>query len=314
MRRISFVVPVYNEEESIDLFLKTMEETLLPLKGKYIIDYVFVNDGSRDNTLKVVLEAKKTYPHISVIDFSRNFGKEAAMTAGIDNAKGDAVIPIDVDLQDPPEVVLDLVKKWEEGFDMVLARRADRSTDSAAKRLTALWFYQFINIIAKPKIPENVGDFRLMDRRVVDALKKLPERRRFMKGLFAWVGFKTAIVDYERKSRQAGETKFSGWKLWNFALEGITSFSTALLEIWTYIGVLIASISFGYLLFLLFKALVYGIDVPGYSSTMATVLFLGGTQMVGLGILGVYIGRIYVEVKNRPVYLVRDYFPEEIDE
>ena len=312
MRRISIVVPVYNEEESIDLFLKTMEETLTPLRENYAFDYVFVNDGSRDNTLSILVKARETYPQISIVDFSRNFGKEAALTAGIDNAKGDAVIPIDVDLQDPPEVVIELIKKWEEGYDVVLARRADRSTDSAAKRLTALWFYQFINTIAKPKIPENVGDFRLMDRMVVEALKKLPERRRFMKGLFAWVGFKTTIVDYERKSRQAGTTKFSGWKLWNFALEGITSFSTALLEIWTYIGLLISSVAFAYLAWIIGSALLFGKDMPGYASTMATILFLGGAQMVGLGIMGVYIGRIYVEVKGRPIYIVRDYYPEQV--
>ncbi|MDR1828055.1 MAG: glycosyltransferase family 2 protein [Methylobacteriaceae bacterium] len=310
MRRISFVVPVFNEEESIPVFLKTMEETLAPLTGAYTFDYVFVNDGSRDKTLEVLVEAKKQYPAISIVDFSRNFGKEAALTAGIDNSKGDAVIPMDVDLQDPPEVVPKLIKKWEEGYEVVLARRADRSSDSRAKRLTALWFYQFINIIAKPQIPENVGDFRLMDRKVVEALKRLPERRRFMKGLFAWVGFNTAVVDYERQVRQAGVTKFSGWKLWNFALEGITSFSTALLEIWTYIGLLISSSAFLYLAYIILRTLLFGRDIEGYSSTLATILFLGGAQMVGLGILGVYIGRIYVEVKNRPIYIVRDYFPE----
>lgn len=310
MRRISFVVPVYNEAESINLFLDSVEEILKPLKEKYVFDYVFINDGSKDATLNVLLEAKKKYSQISIIDFSRNFGKEAALTAGIDNAKGDAVIPIDVDLQDPPEVVLGMVEKWEEGYDVVLARRADRSSDSAAKRLTALWFYQFINTMAKPKIPENVGDFRLMDRQVVEALKQLPERRRFMKGLFAWVGFNTTVIDYERKSRQAGTTKFSGWKLWNFALEGITSFSTALLEVWTYIGLLISTSAFGYLAYIIGRTIFFGKDTPGYSSTLATILFLGGTQMVGLGILGVYIGRIYVEVKNRPIYIVRNYYPE----
>jgi len=311
MQRISFVVPVYNEEDSIRLFIDTMEKILIPLKEKYAFDYVFVNDGSKDKTLSVLIEMKKTHPQISIVDFSRNFGKEAAMTAGIDNSKGDAVIPIDVDLQDPPEVVAELIRKWEEGYDVVLARRADRSSDSAAKRLTAQWFYQFINTMAKPKIPENVGDFRLMDRKVVEALKQLPERRRFMKGLFSWVGFDTAIVDYERKTRQAGTTKFSGWKLWNFAIEGITSFSTALLEIWTYIGLLISTSAFGYLVYIVGKTLLFGKDLEGYSSTLATILFLGGTQMVGLGILGVYIGRIYVEVKNRPIYIVRNYYPED---
>ena len=311
MRHISFVVPVYNEEDSIRLFLETMEKELFSLKENYVFDYVFVNDGSKDKTLSVLLDAKKDYPQISIIDFSRNFGKEAAMTAGIDNARGDAVIPIDVDLQDPPHVVAQLLEKWEEGYEVVLARRADRSSDSAAKRLTAQWFYQFINIMAKPKIPENVGDFRLMDRKVVEALKQLPERRRFMKGLFSWVGFNTTVVDYERKVRQAGTTKFSGWKLWNFAIEGITSFSTALLEVWTYIGLLISTTAFGYLVFIIIKTLMFGKDLEGYSSTLATILFLGGTQMVGLGILGVYIGRIYVEVKNRPIYIVRNYYPEE---
>ncbi len=308
MRSLSFVVPVFNEAESIDLFLKTAEEKLAPLKETYAIDYVFVNDGSRDETLSVLMAAQKTYPSISIIDLSRNFGKEAAMTAGMDAAKGDAVIPIDVDLQDPPEVVLQLVKQWEAGFDVVLARRADRSSDSAAKRLTALWFYRFINKVARPPIPENVGDFRLMDRKVVEALKLLPERRRFMKGLFSWVGFRTTVVDYERQTRQAGKTKFSGWKLWNFALEGITSFSTALLEVWTYIGILVSTIAFCYLALIIGRTVFLGADVPGYPSLLAAILFLGGAQMIGLGIIGVYIGRIYVEVKQRPTYIVRDLY------
>jgi glycosyltransferase involved in cell wall biosynthesis len=237
---------------------------------------------------------------------SRNFGKEAALTAGIDAARGDAVIPIDADLQDSPELIVRLVEEWKRGFEVVLAKRADRRADSFAKRLTALLFYKVHNSISEPVIPENVGDFRLMDRKVVDAIKQLPERRRFMKGIFAWVGFRSTTIEYVRDPRIAGASRFSAWKLWNLALEGITSFSTAPLRIWTYLGLAVASLAFVYAGFIVMRTVIHGIDVPGYASLLAITLFLGGIQLIGLGVLGEYLGRVYSEAKQRPIYIVRD--------
>ena len=219
---------------------------------------------------------------------------------------------MDVDLQDPPELILEMIESWRQGNDVVLARRVDRGTDTWAKRVSATWFYRIHNWMADPIIPENVGDFRLMDRSVVDALNQIPETRRFMKGLFAWVGFKTSVVDYVRPTRAAGQGKFNGWRLWNLALEGLTSFGTAPLRIWTYIGSGVALISLIYGFFIVFRTLVQGIDVPGYASLFVTVTFLGGIQLLGIGILGEYLGRTYVESKRRPVYVVRHIFePKE---
>jgi len=251
--------------------------------------------------------------HVRVVDLSRNFGKEAAMTAGIDIAKGDAVIPFDADLQDPPELIPDLVAKWREGFDVVLARRSERRTDTALKRKSASLFYRFHNAISDIKIPENAGDFRLMSRQTVEALKQLPENRRFMKGLFAWVGFNTASVEYARRPRAGGTTKFSGWKLWNFALEGITSFSTLPLRIWTYIGTMTAAASLIYAAYLILRTIVHGRDLPGYASIITAVLFLGGIQLIGMGVIGEYVGRMYVEVKRRPIYIVRKTYGDADD-
>ena len=268
-------------------------------------EIICVNDGSRDRTLEKLIAAACCDSKIKILDLSRNFGKEAALTAGIEEARGDAVIPIDADLQDPPELIPVLIEHWQNGYDVVLAKRRDRSTDSFLKRKTAELFYQLHNRVATPQIPENVGDFRLIDRCVVEALKRLHEKRRFMKGLFAWVGFKTVTVEYVRQPRATGKTKFSGWKLWNLALEGITSFSTTPLRVWTYIGFMISSLSFAYGLFIVSHTLIYGVDVPGYSSLLTAILFLGGVQLIGIGILGEYIGRIYIELKNRPIYIVR---------
>jgi glycosyltransferase involved in cell wall biosynthesis len=242
---------------------------------------------------------------VTVLEFSRNFGKEPAMTAGIDATSGDCVIPIDADLQDPPALIAEMLKKWQDGAEVVLAKRVDRSTDSYAKRTTALMFYRLHNTLSGLQIPENVGDYRLMDRVVVDALKQLPERQRFMKGLFAWVGFKTATVEYVRDARLVGDSKFSGWKLWNFAIEGITSFSLVPLKVWTYVGGIGALFAFCYAVFVVIKTLVFGIDVPGYASLLVVILFFGSLQLICLGVLGEYIGRIYFESKQRPLYLIR---------
>lgn len=299
---ISIIAPCYNEEDTIEPFLRRIEEILTQINEPYEI--VFINDGSKDNTLNILLNAKQNFKNIRIINFSRNFGKEAALTAGLDKARGEAAIPIDVDLQDPPELIKELVAKWREGYDVVLAKRADRTSDSFAKRVSADLFYKLNGKISNVDIPNNVGDFRLMSKRVVEALKQLPENQRFMKGLFAWVGFKTTVIEYAREKREAGQSSFNGWKLWNFALDGITSFSTLPLRIWLYIGALVSFLSFLYGSFIILKTLIFGVDLPGYASLAVIMLFLGGIQLIGIGILGEYIGRIYSESKRRPSYII----------
>lgn len=302
---LSLVVPVYNEQDAIPIFLHEVYD-LFDSSKKPRIELIFINDGSRDNTLAVLSQAMEKDSRIMVVDLSRNFGKEAALSAGLKHATGQVVVPIDVDLQDPPELILDMIKKWQEGYDVVLGKRANRDSDSWAKKASAGWFYRIHNKIANPQIPEQVGDFRLMDRSVVEALNRLPENHRFMKGLFAWVGFPTATVHYERPVRSAGESKFNGWKLWNFALEGLTSFSTAPLRIWTYVGMVISGVSLLYAAYIAVHVLISGIDVPGYASLMVAITFFGGVQLIGIGVLGEYLGRAYTEAKRRPTYIVRE--------
>ncbi len=301
---ISIVVPCYNEENVIEIFLQHIEPILDSLDKSYEI--IFINDGSTDNTFNVMLNAKKKHKNIRIINLSRNFGKEAALTAGLENTRGKAIIPIDVDLQDPPELILQFIEKWEEGYDVVLAKRANRSSDSFAKKLGADLFYNIHNKISDISMPNNVGDYRLMSKRVIEALKQLPENQRFMKGLFAWTGYKTVIIEYKREARIAGDSSFNGWKLWNFALDGITSFSTVPLRIWLYLGVIISFLAFLYGSIIIVKTLIFGIDLPGYASLLTIVLFLGGVQLMGIGILGEYIGRIYKEAKRRPSYLIEN--------
>lgn len=297
---------MHNEEESLTEFFRRLLLVLKSIGEPFEI--ICVNDGSLDSTLDRLCEFQITVPHLHVIDLSRNFGKEAALTCGINFARGSAVIPIDADLQDPPELIAEMVKIWRQGFDTVLAQRVDRSSDNFLKRKTAEWFYRLHNAISDSPIPANVGDFRLMDRRVVEALKSLPERRRFMKGLFAWVGFRQAILSYVREPRKMGKSKFSGWRLWNFALEAITSFSTVPLRVWTYLGIVIALSAFAFGAFIIGRTLLYGIDLPGYASLITVALFLGGIQLIGLGILGEYIGRLFSEAKGRPIYIVREHY------
>ncbi len=300
----SIVVPFYNEGEGVEHFYRAVLPILDGVPGVRF-EVVCVDDGSRDDTLPELIALVDRDARFRVVELSRNFGKEAALTAGIDAARGDAVIPIDADLQDPPELIPTLISEWQKGAEVVLARRTDRSADSFVKRKMAEQFYRFHNRLSSVKIPENVGDFRLMDRIVVDALKSLPERQRFMKGLFAWVGFKTVTVGYARNPRAVSKTKFSGWELWNFALEGITGFSTAPLKIWTYIGGVGATITFFYAIFIILRTIIHGVDVPGYASLLVAVLFIGSLQLISVGVLGEYIGRIYLETKQRPSYLVR---------
>lgn len=299
---ISIVCPVCDEQEAIEPLLARLIPALEICGTGY--EVIFVDDGSQDRTLSELIEVRKRCPDIRVIQLSRNFGKEAALTAGIDHARGDAVIPIDADLQDPPELIPAMVAKWREGYQVVLAKRVLRGSDTWLKRNTARWFYRLHNRISVVPLPENVGDFRLMDKSVVSAVRRFPERHRFMKGLFAWVGFRATTVEYERPPRHAGQSKFRGWHLWNFALEGITSFSTVPLRIWSYVGAGVAGLSFIYALALITRTLVLGIDVPGYASIMTAVLFLGGLQLLGLGIIGEYLGRLHDEAKQRPIYIV----------
>ncbi|HEY0963156.1 MAG TPA: glycosyltransferase family 2 protein [Pseudomonadales bacterium] len=303
---LSLVVPVYNEEESLQHFLQRIDRVFQ--SEAVTLDIVFVNDGSTDATLAHLLLHQQRDRRIRVLDLSRNFGKEAALTAGLAHARGDVVVPLDVDLQDPPELIHVMIEKWREGHEVVLARRVNRKSDSWAKRMSAAWFYRVHNRISPMALPENVGDFRLMDRKVVDTLGSLPESHRFMKGLFAWVGFRTTFVDYERPERVAGNSKFSGWRLWNFGLEGITSFTTVPLRVWTYCGLAVSILSLVYAVFITTRVVIHGVDVPGYASIMVAIMFLGGLQLIGIGVLGEYLGRTYMESKRRPVYLIRQQY------
>jgi polyisoprenyl-phosphate glycosyltransferase len=302
--RLSIVVPMYNEDQVAALFV----ERVLPILSRITPDFeiLCVNDGSRDGTLQVLRAIHLREPRVKIVDLSRNFGKEVALTAGLDHATGDAVVPIDADLQDPPELIEEMVRGWQSGADVVLAIRRDRTTDSRFKRVTAHLFYQFMRRVGEIQIPPNAGDFRLMDRRVVDSLKCLPERTRFMKGLFAWLGFRTTEVYYDRPVRAAGETKLRYWRLWNFALEGIFSFSTLPLRIWSYIGLAVSLFAAAYLVWVVLKTLIMGVDTPGYASLLSVVLLFSGLNMLGLGIIGEYLGRVFMETKQRPLYLVQE--------
>ena len=303
-RKISIVVPCHNESEAIAELLAALLGLFAQLSA-YDFEVICVDDGSTDDTLAQLVAVARVDRRFHVIELSRNFGKESALTAGLNEATGDAVIPFDADLQDPPELIPRMIEEWAAGAEVVLARRVDRSQDGFLKRKTAAMFYHFHERLSTISLPENVGDFRLIDRVVVDVLKQLPEHHRFMKGLFAWVGFRTVTLDYTRNARSRGTTKFSGWKLWNFAIEGFTSFSTAPLKFWSYIGILGALTTLLYALIVVLRTLIYGVDVPGYASLLVAILFIGSLQLISVGVLGEYIGRIYMEAKNRPVYVIR---------
>jgi len=300
---LSVVVPMYNEAENIGPFYEQLKKVLDNIGESYEI--ICVNDGSTDATLETLLKLREKDPHIKVVDLSRNFGKEIALTAGLDFSSGMAVIPIDADLQDPPELISQLVAKWKEGYGMVYAVRKSRLGETLFKKLTAHFFYRLAEKIMDINIPRDTGDFRLMDRSAVDALKNIRERNRFMKGLFAWVGFKHVAIYYERDPRHKGKTGWNFFKLLNLAIEGITSFSYVPLRLATYIGLVIALMSFFYAAFIMISTLIYGNPVRGYPSLITIILFLGGVQLICMGILGEYMGRIYTEVKQRPVYVIR---------
>ena len=302
--KISLIVPVLNEQEALPVFYQAVR-TYSPFADDEV-EIVFINDGSTDNTESLLRQLEKDDSLVKHVCFTRNFGKEPALFAGLEVSTGDVVIPIDVDLQDPIDVIPLLIEKWKEGADVVLAKRTDRSSDSRMKRKSAEWFYKLHNMISKPQIEENVGDFRLMSRHVVESIKLLPERNLFMKGVLSWVGGRTEVVEYTRAERVAGSTKFNGWKLWNLALEGITSFSTFPLRMWTYIGLFVAGLSFLYGAYMIVDTLIFGNPVHGYPSILVSILFLGGVQLIGIGVLGEYIGRIYIETKQRPRYIVKN--------
>ncbi|MRS21672.1 glycosyltransferase [Enterobacteriaceae bacterium RIT692] len=300
--KISLVVPVFNEEDAIPVFYRTVKEKL----SSYNLEIIFINDGSTDSTEQIIKSIQNNDESVLVINFIRNFGKEAALLAGLEHSSGDAVIPVDVDLQDPIEVIPLLINKWQEGWPIVLAKRNDRRSDSRFKRKTAAWFYKLHNKISSPKLEENVGDFRLLSRATVENIKQLQERNLFMKGLLSWVEGDSAIVEYSRPARIAGEAKFNGWRLWNLALEGLTSFSTFPLRVWTYIGFFVAFLSFVYGAWMIIDKIIWGNPVAGYPSLLVSILFLGGIQLIGIGVLGEYIGRIYIETKHRPRYIKKE--------
>ena len=303
---LSIIVPVKDEEAAIQTFVSRVSGIIERLNDPAARSYeiLFIDDGSRDSTLPAIMAANASNGRVRGLSLSRNFGKEAALSAGLDHARGQAVVPMDVDLQDPPEVLGDMMSKWRGGFDVVYGVRRNRMKDSVAKRLSADLYYKVHNWLSPDKIPEHAGDFRLLDRRVVDIIRALPERNRFMKGLFAWSGFNQTSVEYDRAEREVGETKFRYWKLWSLALDGITSSSTIPLRVWTYVGGVVALVSFAYAALIIVRTMVYGVAVEGYASLMVAILFFGGLQLLSLGILGEYVGRILIETKARPVYII----------
>ena len=302
---LSVVVPAYNEREVLPIFHRRLSAVMEIHGGAW--EAVYVNDGSRDGTLTFLEELALHDSHVSLVNLSRNFGKEAAMTAGLDHALGDAVVVIDADLQDPPELIPEMIALWRGGVDMVYAQRRTRAGESWIKRSTADGFYRLMRHVGRTPLPPNVGDFRLMSRRVVDAVLQLREQHRFMKGVFAWVGFPSAAVLYDRDPRAAGETKWNFWTLWNFSLDGITSYTVMPLKIATYLGLLVALAALLYGGAMILRTLLFGNPVPGYPSLMVVMLFLGGVQLITLGIIGEYLGRAFDETKHRPLYLVERY-------
>lgn len=307
---LSVVVPVYNEAEGLREFHKRIALVLGALQLK--AEVIYVNDGSTDSSIEMLMKLRLEDPRVAIVNLSRNFGKEIAMTAGIDYSCGDAVVVIDADLQDPPELIPDLVQEWRQGFDVVYAQRIGREGESSLKRATAYAFYRVIQNVSRVTIPKDTGDYRLLSRRAVRALEQLREQHRFMKGLFAWIGFPQKEVLYKRLPRYAGSTKWNYWKLWNFALEGITSFTIAPLKVATYLGLSVAFAALIFATVIIFKTLVYGNSVAGYPSLMVTMLFLGGVQLIGMGILGEYVGRMFNETKGRPLYFVKDHEPSSV--
>ncbi len=300
---LSIIVPIYNEELVLPQFFNKLYNTLKKIP-EYTYEIICVNDGSKDNSLTILKEYANKDKNIKIISFSRNFNKEQALFAGLQNCIGNAAIFIDADLQDPPELILEFIKKMNEGYQIVYGIRKDRKKEKFFKKFTATYFYKIFNLISDNPIPYNSGDFRLITKKVIETIKKINEKQLFMKGIFNWIGFKSIGITYERQKRLAGKTKWNYWKLWNLAIDGITSSSTVPLRIWSYIGFTIAFSSFIYGIYIVLKTFILGINVPGYASLLTFILFFGGIQLIALGILGEYIGRIFIEVKNRPNYII----------
>lgn len=312
MPSVDIIVPVYNEQDVLDVFRQRMNEVMSQLDIDWRV--LFVDDGSDDNSLHKMQELHAADGRYGYLSLSRNFGKEQALTAGLDHADGDAVIVIDVDLQDPPELIPDMIAAWHEGYDVVYATRKQRQGESWAKKTTANWFYRILNTMSDTAIPKDTGDYRLMSKKAYRAVNQLRERNRFMKGLFAWVGYKQKQLYFEREPRAAGQTKWNYNKLWRFAIDGITSFSYLPLRFATWIGMTVATFAFIYGLVIIIKTLMLGADVPGYPSLMVVILFLGGIQLTALGVIGEYLGRMFNETKQRPLYLVDEFKPPGVDE
>ena len=300
---LAVVVPVFDEEPVLPEFHRRLAAALDGLPAD--AEIIYVNDGSRDGSMRVLAGLHRDDARVAVVELSRNFGKEVAMSAGLDHAQADAVVVIDADLQDPPELIPQMLAAWQEGSDVVLMQRSSRAAESWFKRATARAFYRAIGRIGTIDIPPDVGDFRLLSRRAVEALRRFPERSRFMKGLFAWIGYPARVIAYDRDGRYAGETKWNYWRLWNFALEGITSFSVLPLKVASYLGLVVAIGAFLRGIYVIAKTLIYGDPVAGYPTLVVLILFLGGLQLMALGIIGEYLARMFIEVKQRPLYLVQ---------
>ncbi|MBR9970979.1 glycosyltransferase family 2 protein [Magnetospirillum sulfuroxidans] len=300
---LSLVVPMFNEAGNLDTLFARLTQVMADLGESYEI--VCIDDGSKDDTVARVLEHRQRDPRIKVVELSRNFGKELALTAGLHHTSGQAVVMIDADLQHPPETIKEMMAKWRDGYEMVIAVRRDREQETAFKRLASKAFYEMFGRVSEVQLPPGAGDFRLLDRKVVDVLNAMPEHARFMKGLYAWVGFKQTIIPFDVADRAHGETKFNLFRLWRLAIDGITSFTSVPLKVWTFIGSLVASFALLYGLLFIVKTLILGIDVPGYPSLIVAITFFSGVQLISLGVIGEYLGRVFSEVKNRPLYVVR---------
>lgn len=313
MKKVSLLIPAYNEEETIPLLYNELNKVIDKISG-YEFEILFVNDGSSDNTLNILRDLRKRDSRVNYISFSRNFGKETAMAAGFDYVTGDSTVILDADLQDPPELIEEMIFYWEKGYDDVYAKRRSREGETWLKKFTSAAFYKLLRKMTKIPIQEDTGDFRLLDRRAIESLKKLREKQRYTKGMFSWIGFNKKEILFDRKPRAAGKTKWNYLKLFNLALEGVTSFTTSPLRISTILGILVSIFSIVYMFIVLIKSLIWKDPVQGYPSMMVTILFLGGVQLVCLGIIGEYVGRIFNETKYRPLYIVDEHNNEKIED
>lgn len=311
MKKVTILIPAYNEQEVIHQLYERLNKVMHSISN-YEFELLFVNDGSRDDTIQVIKSLRAFDERISYVDLSRNFGKETAMIAGLDYATGDAVIILDADLQDPPELIPEMIKYWEEGYDDVFAKRRSRSGETWFKKWTANTFYKVLQKTTRIQIQKNTGDFRLLDRRCVEALKQLRETQRYTKGMFSWIGYQKKEILFDRDPRAAGETKWNYFKLFDLAIEGITSFTTVPLRMSALFGCVISFCAFVYMIWIISKTIVYGESVQGYPSLMTIILFLGGIQLISLGIIGEYLGRIFNEAKHRPLYFVNEYNNEKV--